>query len=64
MNMVRAESMNNKTGMENLRARLHNVIDWGVGSRWDELQPLYAKIIEYGRKQDEEKLQKGTRKKV
>ncbi|KAL8903644.1 MAG: hypothetical protein Q9207_003793 [Kuettlingeria erythrocarpa] len=64
MNMVRAESMNNKTGMANLRACLHNIIDWGVGSRWDELQPLYAKIIEYGRKHDEEKLQKGTKNKV
>ncbi|KAL8927679.1 MAG: hypothetical protein Q9172_001239 [Xanthocarpia lactea] len=58
MNLVRSESMNNKTGMEKLRACLHNIVDWGVGSRWDELQPLYDKIIEFGRKHDKEKLQK------
>ncbi|KAL8748567.1 MAG: hypothetical protein Q9184_007212, partial [Pyrenodesmia sp. 2 TL-2023] len=64
MNLVRSESLNNKTGMEKMRACLHNIIDWGVGSRWDELQPLYAKIIEFGRKHDEEKLQKGNGNKV
>ncbi|KAL8858960.1 MAG: hypothetical protein Q9178_004441 [Gyalolechia marmorata] len=64
MNLVRSESMNNKTGMEKLRACLHNIVDWGVGSRWDELQPLYDKIIEFGRKQDKEKLQKGKSNKV
>ena len=64
MNLVRSESMNNKTGMEKLRACLHNIVDWGVGSRWDELQPLYDKIIEYGRKHDKEKLQKPKSNKV
>ncbi|KAL8918532.1 MAG: hypothetical protein Q9208_007288 [Pyrenodesmia sp. 3 TL-2023] len=64
MNMVRSESMNNKTGMEHLRACLHNIIDWGVGPRWDELQPLYALIIEYGRKQDQKKPQQGQSNKI
>ncbi|KAL8965230.1 MAG: hypothetical protein Q9197_006614 [Variospora fuerteventurae] len=64
MNMVRSESINNKMGMEKLRACLHNIIDWGVGLRWEELQPLYAKIIEYGRKQDEKELSKGQGSKV
>lgn len=64
MNMVRSESMNNKMSMEKLRACLHNIIDWGVGLRWDQLQPLYAKIIEYGRKQEEKKLSKGQGSKV
>ncbi len=40
MNMVRAQSMNSKTGMADLRACLHDIIDWGFGSRWHELQPL------------------------
>ncbi|KAL8635193.1 MAG: hypothetical protein Q9226_009377 [Calogaya cf. arnoldii] len=52
MHLVRVESLNNKAGLEKIRAYLHNIIDWGAGSSWDELQPLYVKIVEYGRQQE------------
>ncbi|KAL8726655.1 MAG: hypothetical protein Q9166_006577 [cf. Caloplaca sp. 2 TL-2023] len=62
MNLVRSESLNNKPGMEKMRAYLHNIIDWGAGSRWDDLQPLYAKIVDYGRKKEQAKQGKGKGK--
>ncbi|KAI4178264.1 MAG: hypothetical protein L6R41_008461 [Letrouitia leprolyta] len=62
MNLVRSESMNNQSGMEKMRANLHNVIDWGVGKRWDELQPLHTRIVEFAREEEEEKLLKGKGK--
>ncbi|KAL8918609.1 MAG: hypothetical protein Q9208_007253 [Pyrenodesmia sp. 3 TL-2023] len=54
MDLLASKAINDEKDFVDLRKMLHNILDWGVGKRKDELQPLHDRIVQYAKEQEEQ----------
>ncbi|KAL8900674.1 MAG: hypothetical protein Q9207_005577 [Kuettlingeria erythrocarpa] len=54
MDLLASKAIGDEKHFMELRKMLHNILDWGVGRRKDELQPLHDRVVQYAKKQEED----------
>ncbi|KAI4177305.1 MAG: hypothetical protein LQ346_007708 [Caloplaca aetnensis] len=54
MDLLASKAIGDEKDFMELRKMLHNILDWGVGKRKDDLQPLHDRIVQYAKEQEEE----------
>lgn len=65
MDLLASKMISDEKDFMELRRMLHNILNWGVGKRKDELQPLHDRIVQYAKEQEndaKETLAKARRK--
>ncbi|KAI4117578.1 MAG: hypothetical protein LQ338_007520 [Usnochroma carphineum] len=54
MNLLYTKAVADKEALGPIRKVIHNILDWGIGRRFDALKPLHDNIVAFGRKRAEE----------
>ncbi|KAL8913394.1 MAG: hypothetical protein Q9171_001773 [Xanthocarpia ochracea] len=54
MDLLASKAIDDEKTFIDLRKILHNILDWGVGKRKDQLQPLHDSIVQYAKDQNDE----------